>query len=447
MMKRTAIKDQLPKEIYATFYELKVAKFIRLANISKQKGFSSTFIFVYLFSIIFKGKNLFQLLVGRTSSENMKKDTVYRFMNNPKNNWRKFLGLLSAYVIAKVHLLTSSQHPRVLIIDDSSFYRNRSTKVANLAYQFDHALQRSYKGFRMLTLAFSDGHTFLPVDFSLLSSKNTIESDPTDRRTAGGIRAKEAQGKSTELTAKMVDRALRTGIYPSHILMDKWFVKPALIRQLFDLGIHTVGMVANTKTKYLVDGKLVTLTALYKMAKKTNHTAILSETTARLKDGLPINVIFVKNKNKKSEWLAILTTDTSMSAEEIVKTYRIRWDIETFFKVTKSILNLEKGTQTRNYNALICHTTIVFVRYILLSWQHRCANDDRTLGTIFYETCDEMADLDWAQALTMLVQYLVTAIEKISNKMKTLFTCLLQNWYASLPSYIKAYLPILVCES
>lgn len=48
----------------------------------------------------------------------------------------------------------------------------------------------------------------------------------------------------------MVERALRTGIYARHTLMDKWFAKSTLIHQLFDWAIHTGGMLANTKTKY-----------------------------------------------------------------------------------------------------------------------------------------------------------------------------------------------------
>ncbi|MDR3584257.1 MAG: hypothetical protein P4L59_02905 [Desulfosporosinus sp.] len=41
--------------------------------------------------------------------------------------------------------------------------------VELLAKFWDHAKGCHYQGFRMLTLGWSDGHSFLPVDFSLLS--------------------------------------------------------------------------------------------------------------------------------------------------------------------------------------------------------------------------------------------------------------------------------------
>src|SRR5690606_21273955 len=75
---------------------------------------------------------------------------------------------------------------------------------------------------------------------------------------------------------------------------------------------------------------------------------------------------------KKSDWLAILSTDCTLSDQEIIRIYGMRWDIEVFFKTTKSLLKLEKEFQSRSYDALISHTTIVFTRYIVLSWQNRC---------------------------------------------------------------------------
>ncbi|WP_161526954.1 hypothetical protein [Enterococcus sp. JM9B] len=83
-----------------------------------------------------------------------------------------------------------------------------------------------------------------------------------------------------------------------------------------------------------------------------------------------------------------------MSAQKIVKTYGARWDIEVFFKATKSLLNLSKERQSRNYHVLICHTTIAFTRFILLSWQNRCDSDIRTFGGLFMELCDELQELD-----------------------------------------------------
>jgi hypothetical protein len=72
---------------------------------------------------------------------------------------------------------------------------------------------------------------------------------------------------------------------------------------------------------------------------------------------------------------------------------------------------------------------------------------DRTLGGFFYELCDEIQDLDWAVALQQLVELLQDALKKTNSRIKTMIESQLQQWIASLPAYIKAYLPISFCES
>ncbi|GGG05439.1 hypothetical protein GCM10010912_57650 [Paenibacillus albidus] len=114
--------------------------------------------------------------------------------------------------------------------------------------------------------------------------------------------------------------------------------------------------------------------------------------------GIPVQVVFVRHRTKKKEWLAILTTDLTLSVEDIIRIYAIRCDIEVFFKCTKSLLRLQKEFQGRSYDLLISHTTIVFSRYIVLAWQHRQSTDVRLLGGLFYELCDEVGTLDWTLA-------------------------------------------------
>lgn len=129
------------------------------------------------------------LLTGRNTPA-FGKDTVYRFMKMVQINWLRFTTVLSARIIKQVIIpLNSENRANVLIIDDSMFERNRSKKVELLTKVYNYA-KCAYKfGFRMLTLGWSDGSTFLPVNSILLSSenkKNRInEAFTMDKRTAG----------------------------------------------------------------------------------------------------------------------------------------------------------------------------------------------------------------------------------------------------------------------
>ncbi|MGE4345284.1 MAG: transposase [Geoalkalibacter sp.] len=95
---------------------------------------------------------------------------MYRFLNSSNANWRKFLHLLCAAVLNKTILpLTAKETPKVFIVDDSLYNRNRSKNVELLARVHDHNDKRYYRGFRLLSLGWSDGSSYLPVSFSLLS--------------------------------------------------------------------------------------------------------------------------------------------------------------------------------------------------------------------------------------------------------------------------------------
>jgi len=149
------------------------------------------------------------------------------------------------------------------------------------------------------------------------------------------------------------------------------------------------------------------LKKLYQTAKPSQHQkGILRSIHTTMVNGVPVKVVFVRNRNKKRQWLAILSTDCTLSDQEFIRIYGIRWDIEVFFRKVKSLLNLQKEFQGRSYDSMISHTTIVFTRYIVWSWQNRVSTDYRTLGGIFYELCDEIDELDWALALYYSLKFL-----------------------------------------
>lgn len=207
-----------------------------------------------------------------------------------------------------------------------------------------------------------------------------------------------------------------------------------------------IGMVKATNQRYQVHGHDFSLKELYKVAivKRSNKTGILRSITTTLADDIPVKVVFVRHRTNR---LAILSTDVTLDEEEIIRIYGIGWDVETCFKCTKSLLQLGKEFQGRSFDMLISHTTIVFFRYILLSWQHRQHGDARSLGGLFLVMCDELADLDWVVALTKLIEILNGVAEKVNKRIAKFINCQLSHWIAVLPNYIKVYLPISLCES
>ncbi len=84
---------------------------------------------------------------------------------------------------------------------------------------------------------------------------------------------------------------------------------------------------------------------------KVKKGDIIGSLCCKTKNGIPVKIVFVSNRNKKSEWRAIISTDLSLDDKEIVRIYGMRWGIEVFFKASKSLLKL--GTEYQA-GAMIC---------------------------------------------------------------------------------------------
>lgn len=87
----------------------------------------------------------------------------YRFLNSVKTNWLRFTSFLAADIVDHdIRDLTNQERKNVFIIDDSFFSRISCKKTELGSKVFDHTDMYFKKGFRMLTLSWSDGNTLIP---------------------------------------------------------------------------------------------------------------------------------------------------------------------------------------------------------------------------------------------------------------------------------------------
>ena len=372
-------------------------KFVSLKNTLlnyckfKTQGFHVFDIFKVLFFTVFKLRNFWRLSVSDNSSIPFARDTAYRFLNSPYHRWRFFLAKIAKSAVRFCSTLTSNDKRKVFVVDDSVYNKNRSKKLELLSRVYDHVDKIYVKGFRFLTLAFTDGTSLIPIDFALLGTKKILcEANPDiDKRSAGFKRRLEAVCEAPSVLLSMIDNArdlIRNG---SYILFDSWFCVPPLIREIAKRNLHVTGRLKNDKTHFLFrrNGKDSFLNLKQLFGKLSKIPAAVRKRQQQIPDilgsfrvclppideynALPVKIVFVKNKSSSDTeaWLAILTTDLELSEEEVVCMYAKRWKIEEFFKVAKSLLKLEREFQGRSYDMLIAHATLVCTRYIFLNFR------------------------------------------------------------------------------
>ena len=249
---------------------------------------------------------------------------------------------------------------------------------------------------------------------------------------------KESMMSKTDAAVLLIQRALQSGIKADYLLMDTWFTTEPMIRSAMDTGLDMIGMVKQLKQRYTYKGQKYTLHELKRMVRFEGARNIFGSLVVTTKTGIPVKIVFVRNRNKKSECLYLLSTDVSLSDTEIVRIYGNRWSIECFFRSSKSFLKLGTEFQSHNYGAMLSHTTIVFTRYIILEWIRRNQNDQKTYGELFFMFCDDIQDMDLTSALQSLMALFVEHILTLSADITSIIKCKISEWIASQAAFIRA---------
>ena len=220
-----------------------------------------------------------------------------------------------------------------------------------------------------------------------------------------------------------------------------------MLINVLDAGLDVIGMVKQFNQRYGYRGKSYTLPQLRKFVRFDNGKNIFGSVVVTTKTGLPVKIVIIRNRNKKSECLYLLSTDCGLSDAEIVRIYGNRWSIECFFKAAKSFLKLGTEFQSRTYDAMVCHTAIVFTRYIILEWVRRKENDEKTYGELFFMFCEDIQNMDLTNALQSLMALFVEHMSALSADITVRVKSKVTEWMSSQAAFIQALFENICWES
>lgn len=445
-------EEKTLKSISCFFKEYSVGKHLKKANAYKRKGIPVISIFIYLVQLVFTKKSMYMNILNSTHNTGFAKDVVYRLMNSSFINWSSFLLSLATCVInSKIETLTSKERKNVLIVDDTLYSCSRSNNVELLTKVYDHsskAIYRYKKGFQQLTIVWSDGVTLIPLMFRHMSSEkkksryNEIKSG-IDKRSCGYKARLQAISTKPKVMLDMLRQVSKVGVPAKHVLFDSWFSYPSTIIEIAKLNFKVVARVKNTpKVKYLLNGDNKTLSQIYGSAKKRRgKSKYLLSVPVKLYntdvETVDARIVYIRDRNNSKKWIALISTDMSLSEEEIIQLYGKRWDIEVFFKICKSYLNLAKEFQGLSYDTIIAHTTIVMTRYIILAVEKRQNEDPRTLGEIFYLCYDEIAEIQFSEAFNLILSLFRDVLEELLFFTTEQINRLIEAFIIKLPEHFK----------
>ena len=402
-----------------------ILRLLRKCGGAKLKGVPVNELFPYtLTNAVRMGSFYMQNKLGQVR-EGFSKNTYYRFLMNPRTNWLRFTTMLSARIInAHIRPLTSENRDDCFVIDDSLYERAGVKRTELASWVFDHVSMRCKKGFRLLTLGWTDGCTFLPINYSLLASSDAEKvlepCNKIDKRTIAGKRRFLARQKGTTVMVELLKTALAVGHKAKYVLFDSWFSNPQQILDIKSLGLDTIAMVKrSSRIRYFYNGESLDIKKIFAACKKRRgRSRYLLSVNVKVgqdkngKNGLDAKIVCVRNRNNRKDWIAIICTNVALSENDIIRIYGHRWDIEVFFKTCKSSLLLRKEYHGLSYDGLTAHVAMVFTRYMLLAVSKRDNEDERTLGELFYLMIAEVADITYHESMQIIVEAMLATIQE-----------------------------------
>jgi hypothetical protein len=257
--------------------------------------------------------------------------------------------------IAKPHVRKVEQKGAVMIVDDSIAEKPYTDENEIICWHYDHAKDRMVKGINFMSVLYHSAGVSLPVGFELIA-KTEHYLDPKD-----GKEKRRSPISKNELYQKLLKQVLRNRILFKYVLNDVWFasadnmmfVKHALKKD-FVMPLKSNRKVALS----LADkrqGRFVPVDTL-----ELKENAILKIYLEGVNFPLLLIQQIFENEDGSTGIQYLVTSDTTLTYDEITSIYRKRWNIEPYHKSLKQNASLEKSptqtvvTQTNHFFAALC---------------------------------------------------------------------------------------------
>lgn len=246
-----------------------------------------------------------------------------------------------------------------LIIDDS-ISKKTGEHIEDAQYHKDHCSDGYVFGHQIVTAMVKAKDKVLPL-FPRLYSK----------RTESKIEI------AKELIQLAVDK-LRI----AEVIMDSWYTSTDIIKLCLENGLDVIGCIKSNRNISTDLGVWLNLKRYNKQLKERDfQITIVDEATYRIHKRivrlkhvgfvkLLISQEWMQKEKKWSKSFYIFSTNTKMSAVQIIRTYAQRWSIETFHRDIKQNLGLE-ACQVRGRRGITRHLILVCLAYAVLKlWMY-----------------------------------------------------------------------------
>lgn len=275
---------------------------------------------------------------GQTSATNMARlmddqishDDVTRFLSQPhqigQTLWKTVKPLVRKH----------QSELAVLLVDDSLAHKPHSRENGLVSTYFDHTSNDYVKAINFLTLLYRVDNILLPVGLHLVIKY--LQCQLKDKKEVW-----KAPLTKNEAFRALLYQAHQNAVPFCYVLADSWYTNADNINAVLAIKKHWLGAFKTNLEVALskqdrANGRFVSISTVALTVGVPREVYIRSVAVPVLvsKDILP-------NKDGSVGELLLLTTDTTMSYQQILTTYQKRWGIEDYHKSLKNNTSLQNS--------------------------------------------------------------------------------------------------------
>lgn len=288
-------------------------------------------------------------------------------------SWRaeELLALNREYLLKMNH----SSKTGFLIIDDTVIEKSgKPKKMEGLGWHYSHSKGDVIYGYCMVTSHYRRGNLSIPYDF------RSYVTEKTAYRMETGFKTKQA------LAVELIDSFSNDSGDKNYLLLDTWFTSKKVITAGKASGFEIIGALKRNRRFQVREGGLVhTLKAYEKNLRNSSFEKItvkgeafkVRRITAYLA-GIGWVVILISKRKRDRSKKYILSTDMTLSNEQILQYYSYRWDVEVGYLYCKDRLGLGQY-QMRKLKAIEKYCALIFSAFGLLE-AIRLTNNEKSIG-------------------------------------------------------------------
>jgi hypothetical protein len=276
-------------------------------------------------------------------------DQVTRFLSQEKKTSKDL------WLIVKPFVKQIQSSTGVLIVEDSIEEKPSTDENDIIAWHYDHSKDRNVKGINFVSTLYQNKDISLPIGFSLVAKTEKYLDEKTNK-----IKRRSPVTKN-EMARRMILQAIKNQVIFNYVLFDAWFSSVENIKFIKQDCQKDVICPIKTNGKAAVsleDTKAGHWQGVSTLEIQTNTTREIYLEGVQLPLLLAEQVF--KNEDGSQNSLYLISSDTTLTFDQITTIYQRRWNVEVYHKSLKQNVSLENSptrtetTQTNHFFAALC---------------------------------------------------------------------------------------------